>query len=103
MERRVEVDAARGLMLVWMTLTHLPTIASTYVNQPFGFVSGAAGFIFISALFTGRTYFPLADRQSPRALVSQMWTRALRLYIYHVTLLALALLVVVTLSPAGHP
>jgi len=39
-----------------MTLTHLPTI-SAYVNQPFGFVSGAEGFIFLSALFTGRIYF----------------------------------------------
>src|SRR5258708_17686285 len=102
MERGVEVDAAGGLMLVWMTLTHLPTIASTYVNQPFGFVSGAEGFIFLSALFTGRTYFALAERQGQRALVSQLWTRALRLYIYHVTLLAIAFLVVVRLAAAGN-
>ncbi len=52
MGRRLELDAVRGLMLVWITLTHLPTIASTYVNQPFGFVSAAEGFIFLSALFT---------------------------------------------------
>ena len=39
--RRIELDALRGLMLVWITCTHLPTIASTYVNQPFGFVSAA--------------------------------------------------------------
>jgi hypothetical protein len=49
MQRRIELDAARGVMLLWMTLTHLPTLISTYANQPFGFVSGAEGFIFLSA------------------------------------------------------
>jgi len=57
-----ELDALRGLMLVWITFTHLPTVLSTYVNQPFGFVSAAEGFIFLSALFTGRIYARLAER-----------------------------------------
>ena len=48
LQRRPELDALRGIFLVWMTLTHLPTVASIYVNQPFGFVSGAEGFIFLS-------------------------------------------------------
>jgi len=98
MQRRVEVDAVRGLMLVWMTLTHLPTVVSTYVNQPFGFVSGAEGFIFLSALFTGRIYFLMAQSQGDRAMTSQLWTRTLRLYIYHVTLLALAFLLATKLA-----
>src|ERR1700731_3457576 len=98
MQRRVEVDAIRGLMLVWMTLTHLPTVVSTYVNQPFGFVSGAEGFIFLSALFTGRIYFLLAQSRGDRAMTTQLWTRTLRLYTYHVTLLALAFLLVTRLA-----
>ena len=98
MQRRVEVDAIRGLMLVWMTLTHLPTVVSTYVNQPFGFVSGAEGFIFLSALFTGRIYFLLAQSQGDRTMTTQLWTRTFRLYIYHVTLLALAFLLVTRLA-----
>jgi len=102
MQRRVEIDAARGVMLVWMTLTHLPTIVSTYVNQPFGFVSGAEGFIFLSALFTGRTYFLLAEREGNRAMISQLWMRALRLYIYHLILLALAIVVITELAAGGH-
>src|SRR5712672_2893256 len=101
MQRRVELDALRGLMLVWMTLTHLPTIISRYVNQPFGFVSGAEGFIFLSALFTGRTYFLLAERQGDRAMVRELWTRTLRLYIYHLALLVLAFLVIARLAAAG--
>src|SRR6266853_2029175 len=28
----------RGVMLVWIALTHLPTAASSWVNQPFGFL-----------------------------------------------------------------
>ncbi len=53
MRRLVELDALRGLMLVWITGTHLPTALSTYVNQPLGYVSAAEGLIFMSALFTG--------------------------------------------------
>jgi hypothetical protein len=30
--RRPELDALRGLFLVWMTLTHLPTRLSAVVN-----------------------------------------------------------------------
>ena len=62
MRRLQELDALRGLMLVWMTLTHLPTVLTTYVNQPFGFISASEGFLFLSALFTGRIYFRLAQR-----------------------------------------
>jgi hypothetical protein len=58
MGRRLEIDAVRGLMLVWMVLTHLPTFLPAYTNQPFGFVSASEGFIFLSALFTGQIYFP---------------------------------------------
>jgi hypothetical protein len=101
MQRRLELDAARGAMLVWMTLTHLPTIVSTYVNQPFGFVSGAEGFIFLSALFTGRIYSLVAERESDRAMQSQLWMRTARLYIYHALLLALAFLVVARFATGG--
>ena len=56
LERRPELDALRGLFLVWMTITHLPTRFSDFVNQPLGFVSSAEGFVFISALLIGRLY-----------------------------------------------
>ena len=57
MKRDTDIDAARGLMLVWMTLTHLPTFLTPWVNQPFGYISASEGFIFLSALFTGRIYY----------------------------------------------
>ena len=102
MQRRIELDAARGAMLVWMTLTHLPTIISTYFNQPFGFVSGAEGFIFLSALFTGRIYFLAAERSGYRAMAKQLWLRTARLYLYHVALLGVAFVVVAYLASGGN-
>jgi hypothetical protein len=101
MGRRIELDAARGLMLVWITLTHLPTIASTFVNQPFGFVSAAEGFIFLSALFTGRIYFRLAEHDGYGAMTRRMWARTWRLYLYHALLLAFAFLVAVPIASSG--
>ena len=89
-------------MLVWMTLTHLPTIISTYFNQPFGFVSGAEGFIFLSALFTGRIYFLAAERNGYRAMAKQLWMRTARLYLYHVALLGVAFGLVAHLASAGN-
>ena len=101
MQRRVEIDAARGAMLVWMTFTHLPTMVSTYFNQPLGFVSGAEGFIFLSALFTGRTFFLVAEQEGYRVMFSQLWMRTVRLYIYHAILLALVFLVGTQLAANG--
>src|SRR5580698_6421224 len=102
MGRRLELDAARGLMLVWITLTHLPTAASAYVNQPFGFISAAEGFIFLSALFTGRIYFRLAEHDGYRAMTVRLWGRTIRLYFYHAFLLAFAFLVAVPIAMSGN-
>ena len=87
--RKPEFDALRGLFLVWMTLTHLPTRLSDLVNQPFGFISSAEGFVFLSALLVGRVYMRQA-LENPGGLRSKLWKRALRVYAYHVTLLLLA-------------
>ena len=56
MERQTELDWLRGLMLVLMTITHLPTWFSAHVGQPFGFVSAAEGFVFLSAYLVGSVY-----------------------------------------------
>jgi hypothetical protein len=102
MGRRPELDALRGLMLVWIALTHLPTSASTYVNQPFGFVSAAEGFIFLSALFTGRIYFRMAEHDGYWPMTRKLWTRTLRLYGYHALLLAFMFLVAVPIASRGN-
>ena len=99
--RRLELDAMRGVMLVWIALTHLPTAASAWVNQPFGFVGAAEGFIFLSALFTGRIYFRIAERDGYPAMERKLWARTLRLYCYHAILLAFAFLVAVPIASHG--
>src|SRR5271154_154446 len=102
MQRRLEIDAARGLMLVWMTLTHLPTILTPWVNQPFGYISASEGFIFLSALFTGCIYERLLERRGPQAMASKLLGRTLRLYQYHVALLVGAFLIAARFAVNGH-
>jgi hypothetical protein len=99
--RRLELDAMRGLMLVWIALTHLPTAASAWVNQPFGFVGAAEGFIFLSALFTGRIYFRMAEHDGYGAMTRKLWGRTVRLYGYHALLLAFVFLVAVPIASHG--
>jgi hypothetical protein len=92
MQRRSEVDALRGLMLVWMTLTHLPTGISVYSYQPIGFVSSAEGFIFLSALFTGLIYFRTGLREGlGRDATATVGTHA-EIYGYHMLMVGLAFL-----------
>lgn len=101
MRRLKELDALRGFMLVWITVTHLPTELSTYVNQPFGFVSAAEGFIFLSALFTGSIYFRMAEQNSYGAMRRKLSMRTLQLYLYHVLLLSFVFLVAVPIAASG--
>jgi hypothetical protein len=101
MKRRLELDAARGLMLVWIALTHLPTVISTYSNQPFGFVSASEGFIMLAALFSGRNYLKLAQREGYGAMGKKAGTRGLRLYAYHALLLGLAFFLLAPLAVSG--
>ena len=102
MERRIEIDAARGAMLVWMTVTHLPTILTPWANQPFGYISASEGFIFLSALFTGCIYERLLECSGPQAMVSKLLGRTLRLYQYHVALLVGASLIAARFAINGH-
>src|SRR5579863_5491517 len=101
LERRPELDALRGLFLVWMTLAHLPTRFSDLVNQPLGFISSAEGFVFISALLIGRLYFRDLVRD-PGAVRSLLWRRSLKIYGYHLLMLALAFTVVAEIAVHSH-
>jgi len=87
--RQPELDALRGLMLMMMTLAHLPTQAQVVTNQQLGFVSEAEGFVFLSAFLTGRIFGRIAQESGLLAVIRRLWTRALRLYGYHSFFLAL--------------
>jgi hypothetical protein len=103
MQNRIEeLDALRGLMLVWITGTHLPTILSTYVNQPFGFFAATEGFIFLSALFTGRIYFRIVERDGYGAMLRKLWMRTGKLYGYQLLLLAFAFVIEAPIAAHGN-
>lgn len=101
LERLPELDALRGLFLVWMTVTHLPTQFSDLVNQPLGFVSSAEGFVFISAILVGRLYVR-GFTTDPRTVRAKLWRRTLKIYAYQLAMLALAFTVVAQIALHTH-
>jgi len=101
LERRPELDALRGLFLVWMTLTHLPTRFSDFVNQPFGYVTSAEGFVFLSALLVGRLYVRKLLEDEPKVR-RKLWKRSLKIYGYHLLLLGLAFTVAAAVAVHTH-
>jgi hypothetical protein len=96
-----ELDALRGLFLVWMTLAHLPTRFSDFVNQPIGFVTSAEGFVFLSALLVSRLYIRQAHEDHV-ALRTKLWRRALKIYGYHLLMLTLVFTIAATLAVTTH-
>jgi hypothetical protein len=101
LKRRPELDALRGLFLVWMTVTHLPTHLSDYVNQPLGFVSSAEGFVFLSALLVSRIY-ARESLEDETGLRTRLWKRAGKIYGIHLLMLALAFTVAAGLAVTTH-
>src|SRR4030088_241951 len=96
-----ELDALRGLFLVWMTFTHMPTRFSDFVNQPFGFVSSAEGFVFMSALLVSRVYLRDA-RRSESGLLEKLWRRTFKIYGYPLLMLAFAFTVAAAFAARTH-
>ncbi|RZL07226.1 MAG: OpgC domain-containing protein, partial [Rubrivivax sp.] len=100
--RSWELDALRGLMLVLMTLTHMPTMYSLPSGQPFGFVSAAEGFVFLSAFMAGKVYGARARRDGFQAMQTAFQARALRLYLCQLGLLLLAFTLIAWLGVRNH-
>ncbi len=102
MTRRNELDSMRGILLVLMALTHLPTELSRFANQPLGFVSAAEGFVFLSAFLVGSIYTRLLLERGLGFVRARIWKRTRRLYAYHFGLLLFAFTVVAGLAHFGH-
>ncbi|HZZ57139.1 MAG TPA: OpgC domain-containing protein [Opitutaceae bacterium] len=54
--RDLRFDSLRGLMLVMMTVNHLPSVLSVATDEPLGICSSAEGFVFLSGLLAGLVY-----------------------------------------------
>jgi hypothetical protein len=102
MEYRWEMNALRGLMLVLMTVTHLPTRWSSPLGQPFGFVSAAEGFVMISAYMAGVVYTERARQRGEDEMRSAFLRRALKIWACQAALLLFAFTVVALLGMASH-
>jgi hypothetical protein len=84
-----------------MTLTHLPTHFSDFVNQPFGFVSSAEGFVFLSAMLVSRVYVRDAQ-QDESGMRAKLWRRTLKIYGYHLLMLTFAFTVAAAFAATTH-
>lgn len=96
--RRWELDALRGLMLVMMFTTHLPTRYSNVFGQSFGFVSAAEGFVILSAFMAGMVYTRKAQRDGVPAMRTAFFRRTLTVYAWHVGCLLLLFTVIAGLG-----
>src|SRR5512145_3242160 len=85
--RAWEIDALRGLMLVLMTATHLPTRFSSPLGQPFGYVSAAEGFVLLSGFMAGRVYMQRHQRDGEIKMRAAFLKRAMKIYLWQVVLL----------------
>src|SRR4029078_1767821 len=94
MTGRLDIDALRGLMLVLMTFTHLPTRFASPVGQPLGFVSAAEGFGFLSAFMCGWIYSERARRDGLSRMRGALWKRAAAPYVCQIGFLKVFLYVV---------
>ncbi len=98
MKRLWELDAARGLMLVLMTITHVPSRLTDPVGQPFGFVSAAEGFVLMSAFVSGLVYGRIGYARGVDTMRRGFWDRALKIYFSQAALLLFVFTVIVALG-----
>ncbi|WP_304305800.1 OpgC domain-containing protein, partial [Pseudacidovorax intermedius] len=107
MRRLWEIDALRGLMLVLMTVTHLPSRLTDPLGQPFGFVSAAEGFVLLSAFVCGLVYGGIGHQKGVAAMRQAFWRRAVTVYLCQAALLLFLFFVIAGLGlradqPAVH-
>lgn len=89
--RDLRLDALRGFLLVAMAVNHLDTELRVLTDYPFGFVSSAEGFVFLSGLVAGLVYTRRMTTLSPPELRQKAWHRAGQIYLAHLTSFAIAL------------
>lgn len=101
-ERRWDLDAIRGVMLVLMALTHWPTLFSDPFGQPFGYVSAAEGFVMLSAFMAGMVYSARARRDGDDAMQDAFFKRALKIYACQAALLMFAFSFIAVIGIVGQ-
>lgn len=90
--RIVYLDVLRGLMLVIMTLDHLGGPVKSIAFEPLGFVSAAAGFIYLSGYVYGLVYTRTYLKSDFRTIQIKSSKRAGVIYLYHFLVLFIVIL-----------
>ena len=78
--RDLRFDSLRGLMLVTMTINHLPSSLRLFTDESMGIFSAAEGFVFISGLLAGIVYTRRLRRDGPEGLRQASVHRAGMIY-----------------------
>ncbi|HEX2539575.1 MAG TPA: OpgC domain-containing protein [Caldimonas sp.] len=82
-----QIDALRGVMLVLMTITHVPTRFVSPLGQPFGYVSAAEGFVLLSAFMAGWIYTEKQLKSGFEGMRTAFLKRVLKIYLSQAALL----------------
>lgn len=88
MDRRTDLDILRGILIVIMAINHTPSPLRGVTDQPFGFVSAAEGFVFLSAYLLGYVSQRKLDQRGYAYVQAFVWRRAVKLYLTHLAMLA---------------
>ena len=92
-KRDLRLDTMRGLFLVLMTLNHLPWAKTPITGEPWGFVSAAEGFVFLSGMVSGLVYGRYIFKQGFAFGRRKVLARVRKIYIYYAaTVVALVIL-----------
>jgi len=90
--RDLRFDSLRGLMLVVMTINHLPSLLSRFTDEPFGVFSAAEGFVFLSGLLAGLVYSRRLRREGADSLWQSSRGRGWMIWRWQVGAIVAALL-----------
>ncbi|HVW20664.1 MAG TPA: OpgC domain-containing protein [Opitutaceae bacterium] len=82
--RDLRFDSFRGLMLVSMTINHLPSAARLFTDEPLGIFSSAEGFVFLSGLLAGWVYTRRLRREGEAGLRNAAVHRATMIWRWQV-------------------
>lgn len=82
-QRNLSLDSLRGIMLILITINHTNGPFHNYTYEPFGYVSAAEGFIFLSGILLGFINGKRLLRYDVEAVKSSLFQRSRIIYLYH--------------------
>lgn len=82
--RDLRFDTLRGLLLLFMTVNHLPTSLRYFTDGSLGLFSSAEGFVFISGILAGFIYIRRLWKGGEPALREAALKRTKSIYAWHI-------------------